>query len=330
MARIACLGGNLETETVLRGLVEARVPIAGLYCAHPDLRPQISDFAPLGDFAEDHAIPHLPITDINSSEAQDFARRIDADYLFVLGWSQLIAPPMLECFRGGVVGSHPTPLPFGKGRAPVPWTILENRRRSAVTLFQMTPRVDEGQIVSMRWFDVPERAYAIDVYRLVAENLRDSFVQLVGRLDGTGLPESPDSGLAPSFYARRTAADGWIDFSTSADAIDRLVRAVSYPYPGAYAYREGKRVVFHCVEPATDVDRSYHGQPGQVLRKRKGMMLVQCGDLPLWLGNPVGDTAWKAVYEQISLGSRFGRRVEDNLHHIEKRLARIERQLGIT
>lgn len=328
MARIACLGGNMETEMALQGLVEAGAPIVGIYCAHSDLQSQISDYAPIGDFAKDHAIPHLPITDINSGEAREFARAIDADHLFVLGWSQIIGYEMLDCFPGGVVGSHPTPLPFGKGRAPVPWTILENRRRSAVTLFQMTSKVDEGRIVSMRWFDVPERAYAIDVYQLVAENLRDSFVDLAGKL-GDGLPEALDSGLESSIYARRTPADGWIDFNASADAVDRLVRAASHPYPGAYAYREGQRVAFHRVEPASEVDRSYHGQPGQVLRKRKGMVLVQCGDLPLWLGNPNEDATWDTTYGQISLGSRFGRRVDDDLHGFDERLARIERQLGI-
>jgi methionyl-tRNA formyltransferase len=207
---------------------------------------------------------------------------------------------------------------------------LENRRRSAVTLFRMTPKIDEGKIVSMRWFDIPERAYAMDVYRLVAESLRDSFVELVGNLDGSDLPETHDSGLKSSIYARRTPADGWIDFDSSADSIDRLVRAVSQPYPGAYADWEARPVTFHRVEPASALDRSYHGLPGQVLRKKRGMLLVQCGDVPLWLGNSAEDVAWQATYREISLGSRFGRRVEDDLHDIEARLTRIERQLGIT
>lgn len=329
MVRIACLGGNLESEIALHGLLAVGAEIVGIYCAEIGLRSQIADYAPIEEIAESRSIPYLAITDINSAEARDFADAINADYLFVLGWSQIIGPDMLARFSGGVIGSHPAPLPFGKGRAPVPWTILENRRRSAITLFEMTPKVDEGRIVSLRWFDIPERSYAQDVYQLVAENLRDSFVALVASLGEGPLSPIPDSGMPPSIYARRTPADGWIDFAASADAVDRLVRAVSYPYPGAYSYHEGRRIVFHRAEPAADKDREYHGQPGQVLRKKGHMLLVQCGDIPHWLGNLADDAIWAEVYGRIALGSRFGMRVEDNLYAIGERLLRIERQLGI-
>lgn len=329
MTRIACLGGNLESEVALNGLLAADAEIVGIFCADPILRPRIADYAAIDEIAGAHGIPCLPITDINTPDARAFAAAIEADYLFVLGWSQIIAPEALACFDGGVIGSHPAPLPFGKGRAPVPWTVLENRRRSAVTLFEMTPKIDEGRIVSMRWFDIPERPYAADVYALVADALRESFVALAGSLRDGPLPHIADSGLEPSIYARRTPQDGWIDFSGSADAIDRLVRAVSRPYPGAYAYFGGGRVAFHRAEPAAGKDLQYHGQPGQVLRKRGGMLLVQCGDVPQWIGNNAEDSEWNAIYGGIALGARFGMRVEDELHGIAERLLEVERRLGI-
>src|SRR5690606_1963052 len=124
-------------------------------------------------------------------------------------------------------------------------------------------------LLAMRWFDIGERPYAIDVYRLVAANLKSAFCDLASDLDNGIEPAVKLADLDASIYARRRPEDGWINFDHDAEYIDRLVRAVSPPYPGAYSYLNGKKIRFTQAELVSETDRQYHGVTGQILRKRK-------------------------------------------------------------
>ena len=49
----------------------------------------------------------------------------------------------------------------------------------------------------------------------------------------------PQDLAAGSYFGRRTAADGMIDWRRGALAAHNLIRAVAPPYPGAYSEAEG-------------------------------------------------------------------------------------------
>ena len=280
-----------------------------------------SDYADLSIVAADHGIDWIPVTDANADDTLKAFEETEADMLFVLGWSQLLSAETIEAFPLDVVGSHPSELPYGRGRAPVPWTILENQRRSAVTLFRMTNGVDDGTILKQTAFDIPKHPTARILYDLVAETLALSFAELYGDFVAGRVTESDQDVERASWRAKRVPADGWIDFRAEAEAVDRLVRAVSDPFPGAYSYLEGERAVFHSSRLASGCDLRRKGVPGQVLARRKGMVLVQAGDAPLWLSEP-SLPADRTV--RLRLGDRFGFRIEDELHALRKRLEMLE------
>ena len=70
------------------------------------------------------------------------------DYLLVIGWSQLLSEEIFPLIKNPPLGMHPSLLPEGRGRAPIPWTILKGLRRSGVTMFELHPEADTGQIIA--------------------------------------------------------------------------------------------------------------------------------------------------------------------------------------
>jgi methionyl-tRNA formyltransferase len=251
---------------------------------------------------------------------------LSADRLFILGWSQLVRQPVLDAFVSGVVGSHPSPLPSGRGRAPLPWTILEGRTRNAVTLFELSLGVDSGGILAQRWYDVPERATARDLYDINAAALRDAFIDVHDAIRDDILDPVAQDETQASYRGKRIPADGLIDFAWSAGEIDRLVRAVSTPYPGAYSYVEGYRVVFWASEPSDTRNRK--GQPGQILARRGEDVLVQAGaGDAIWLCEPqIADAAGEQVDPRsvLRVGQCLGYRMQDEIHALRERIARLE------
>jgi methionyl-tRNA formyltransferase len=316
-SRILCIGANLESRIALEGFVAHGVNVVGLVTLPEGSLQAGSDHADLRPLCRLHAIPCIETDDINDPATVDAMARLAPDYLFTLGWSQLMRPEVLAVPRVFAVGSHPSALPAGRGRAPIPWMILQDEREGAVSLFRMGQGADAGPLLVQRAFDVPPRADATQLYQLAAETLRDAWLDLHRAiLDGT-VQEVAQDETSASWRARRVPADGHIDFRLGRDAVDRLVRAVTHPYPGAYTWLDGRRVGVW--RSSLDDVPAYLGTSGQILARRDGRLLVHAGDGPLWLFELTLDGE-PAPVERFPLGERFGVRVEDELVRLRHEL----------
>lgn len=325
-SRVVCVGTNLESQFVLEGLIEQGANVVGLV-TWPVLRSaSVCDYADLHAICRDHGIAVVDTININDPATVEQIRALQPDYLYTLGWSQLFRDALLNVPRHYVVGSHPAPLPEGRGRAPVPWTILQNCTRSAVTLFRMDAGVDAGAILKQVWFDVPLGVYAGELYRLVATSLRKAFCELdEAHRQGTVIQAIPQDATKASHRAKRTPADGHVDFHRPAAEIETLVRAVSLPYPGAYSYYEGNRIRFWKAD-LEDVP-AYVGIAGQILLKSHNRVLVQAGDQPLWISDFTGDDG-PVDLSTFRVGRKFGYAVEDELHRLNAEIQSLKRLLA--
>ncbi|KAB7609841.1 hypothetical protein F9L33_15585 [Amylibacter sp. SFDW26] len=322
--RVICLGMNAESAVVLEELLAKNVNVVAIAGLPKEAADGVADYSDLAVLARRLEIPFVPVTNINHQGTLKSLEKYEGDVLFITGWSQLLKQQVIDVFPMGVVGSHPSALPFGRGRAPIPWTILQNLSESAVTLFQLTTGVDSGHILHQEAFNIPERCDATQLYQLVSKKLAEAFIKLhknmlLGPVEGA----LQDSNHA-TWRAKRIPLDGWIDFNQPAERVDRLVRAVTSPYPGAYSYFGTQRVVFSSSEYAKGDDLNYIGAPGQILRSSNGMLLVQTGDVPLWLERPISIK----MSQPFRVGDRFGVAIEDTLIALTQRITELERQIG--
>ena len=155
-------------------------------------------------------------------------------WLFIIGWSQIASAEVLVSPRQGVLGMHPTLLPEGRGRASIPWAILKNLRSTGVTLFKLDEGVDTGPILAQQNVPISASETANDLYRSIASAhvslIRSTWPNLV---DGSFTLRPQDQSSA-TYWPGRKPEDGQILASMSVAEIDRLVRAVTHPYPGAF------------------------------------------------------------------------------------------------
>lgn len=188
----------------------------------------------LDDFCAAHAVPLHKIANINDAEAIAAVRQADLDWLFVVGWSQLAKAEVLAATRRGVLGMHPTLLPIGRGRAPIPWVILLDLPRTGVTLFQMDLGVDSGPIIAQTPILLAPRETATALYAKVAAAhatlLNDHWRALV---DDQLQPRAQDEREATVWPARKPE-DGRLLEDMPVAYAERLIRAVTHPYPGAF------------------------------------------------------------------------------------------------
>jgi methionyl-tRNA formyltransferase len=276
----------------------------------PDLQHR-SGYAPLAEASAKYDIPLLETADINDGQALAFVERLGLDLFVIAGWSQLIREPLLSACPLGAIGLHPTRLPYGRGRAPLPWTIIKGLTSSAVSLFFLKPGVDDGDIIDQVEFDVTRRDDVASIYRKVTSiniDLLAKYIPLA--LSGSITPTPQASG--GSTWPKRRPSDGAIDWTRPAAAVYDWIRALGSPYPGAFTSHNGRHLWIH----TADLIESGTGtEPGRVVgpvwSTSTGGVLVGCGDGMViirevqWEGGPRQDAL--ALFEsgELAVGDRL-------------------------
>jgi methionyl-tRNA formyltransferase len=269
-----------------------------------------SGYVSLKPECAERGIPLLEAEDINAPGTVDAIRASGGGLLLVTGWSQLLSRPLLELCQLGAVGMHPTRLPEGRGRAPIPWTLIKGLKRSAVTLFHLTEGVDDGDIVGQIEFDVADLDDAASLYEKICDVYVDLVREFVPRLlDGTA-PRRPQDHARATYWPRRRPEDGRIDWTRPARELYNWVRGLTHPYPGAFTELRGERVtIWRALPPAADLPG---GRPGQVVAADENGIAVACGDaqsLPvcgLSFGQREVDAGEVAVSGRVSVGDVLG------------------------
>lgn len=188
----------------------------------------------LDDFSKKHNIPLLKINNINDHEVIDTLKIYEIDWLFIIGWSQIAKSELLNTPNLGCIGMHPTLLPVGRGRAAVPWAILKGLKETGVTMFKLDEGVDTGPIIGQIKIPIEPKETATTLYKkvdvahisLISGHWNDIVKDDVKML-------IQDESIA-TYWPGRKPEDGEIYATMTMEEADRMVRAVTKPYPGAF------------------------------------------------------------------------------------------------
>ena len=186
----------------------------------------------------------LKINHINDVEVIEKIKEKEIDWLFIIGWSQIASLEVINAPKFGVIGAHPTLLPEGRGRAAIPWAIIKGLKQTGVTFFKMDAGVDTGDILAQQIIPIEERETATTLYKKVDEAHVSLFLDTLPKLiSGNYFLQEQDETKA-TYWEGRKPEDGEITQEMSVEEVDRLVRATSHPYPGAFYYNhQGVKVI---------------------------------------------------------------------------------------
>jgi methionyl-tRNA formyltransferase len=141
---------------------------------------------------------------------------------------------MLAAPRLGCLNIHASLLPRWRGAAPIQAAILAGDTETGVTIMRMDAGLDTGPMLRAEAVPIPPRATAAELHDVLA----DMGARLVLRVlaDSPAATPQPDAGA--TYAPRLTRADGRIDWTRDAAALDRQVRAFT-PWPGSFTTLAG-------------------------------------------------------------------------------------------
>jgi UDP-4-amino-4-deoxy-L-arabinose formyltransferase/UDP-glucuronic acid dehydrogenase (UDP-4-keto-hexauronic acid decarboxylating) len=187
------------------------------------------------EWASRNGIPFFCPEKINLPEWVDRIRERRPDMLFSFYYRRLLGKEILDIPLSGAFNLHGSFLPAYRGRCPVNWVLVNGERRTGVTLHWMVPKADAGDIVGQREVPIDFEDTALTLYRKLCTQaglLLDDVLPLLAEGRAPRIPQ--DHSLATTFGGR-TPEDGKIDWQWPSLRIYNLIRAVTDPYPGAFA-----------------------------------------------------------------------------------------------
>jgi len=196
----------------------------------------------LDEFCAERRVPLVKAANVNDPEAVAAVRDHGIDWLFIIGWSQIARKEVLEAPARGALGIHPTLLPQGRGRAAIPWAILQRLERTGVTLFKLDEGVDTGPILAQVELPLSPLETATRLYHRVNDAHRALLGGVWRDLVEDRLELRPQDPAAGSVWPGRSPGDGRITPAMTAVEAEVLVRATTLPYPGAFQDQPDGRV----------------------------------------------------------------------------------------
>ena len=175
---------------------------------------------------------------LNDENDFDYFKNLNPFLGFSIGWQRLVPERILNCFSCGVFGMHGSAkdLPFGRGRSPMNWSLIEGRKWFYTNLFKYSSGIDNGDIVGKECFSIQETDTAetlhyknLQSFFNIVEKNWDSFVK-------NKIELRPQKSGKGSLYPKRTPKDGIIDWGDDIFKIERFIRAVTKPFYGAFSY----------------------------------------------------------------------------------------------
>ena len=150
--RIVYVGSVIFSAKALEKLISIEAEIVGVVTKNESTFN--SDFFDLSSISKVNEIPYHYTSNINSAETVNWIRQFNPDIIFCFGWSNLIKKEVLEISPLGVIGFHPTLLPYNKGRHPLIWAKVLGLQKSGTTFFFMDEGADTGDILSQEVFEI--------------------------------------------------------------------------------------------------------------------------------------------------------------------------------
>ncbi len=251
-----CLQAILESGAEVAALLYLDDAKANVTVAHEDFSDLIARY-------HLNARAFTSLRGEKGREAYAFATAAKPDLGIVVGVSELIGEEMLALPPKGFIGMHPTLLPQGRGRAPIPWALIHDLKETGVTLFYAEPGADTGDILDQERVPI----YDSDTAPILGSRTDDVACTLLVRnlpklADGTAKRIKQDDAKATE-WPRRRPEDGVIDWGKDTRALYNWVRALTHPYPGAFTFADGRKLFVWAAAPCEDNETD---APGTVLR----------------------------------------------------------------
>jgi len=228
--------------------------------------------SPVKQLALQHGLPVFQPKSLKPLEVQDRVRAAAGEVMVVAAYGLIIPTAVLAMPLLGCYNIHASLLPRWRGAAPIHRAILAGDTETGVTIMQVVPALDAGDMVMKGVVPILEGDTTQSLHGKLSEMGAQLMVQSMQALARDGkLDITPQDARLVTYAHKLEKAEATLDWSQSAQSLSRQVRAFN-PFPVATSIFRGKVCRIWFAQQRTGA-----GRAGEVVALDDGI-LVGCGD----------------------------------------------------
>jgi len=262
----------------LKLLLDSPHTVAGVVTQpdRPRGRGQKVTYAPVKELALEHSLPVFQPDRLKPPEVAETLRGWSADVAVVAAYGRIIPEQLLTIPRLGTINVHASLLPKYRGAAPVHRAVMNGDHETGVTIMRVVKELDAGPM-----FAKVTRPIALDETSDVVEDAlaargAELLLAVLEQMAAGTAREDPQDDTQATYAHRLTKEEGLIDWSQPARSIHNRVRGL-YPWPHAYTYLAGKRLIVRRTRVIADQEGVRGGSAGTIVEVAPEAITVAAG-----------------------------------------------------
>lgn len=271
--RIIYAGTPEFAVPALQGLIDAGHEIV-MVLTQPDRpagRGMQLKASPVKQLALQHGLRVFQPESLKPAEVQAEVAAVNADVMIVAAYGLIIPTAVLNIPKRGCYNIHGSLLPRWRGAAPIHRAILAGDAETGVTIMEVVPKLDAGNMISKWAVAITEADTTQSLHDAISREGARLMVESMQTLQSTGeLPSEIQDESLVTYAHKLEKSESAIDWTLSAQQLSRQVRAFN-PFPVATAKFKEQVCKVWFAQSATG-----KGQPGAVVETQP--LRVACGD----------------------------------------------------
>lgn len=209
----------------------------------------------------------------NNPELMETLAAYAPDAIVVAAYGKILPVELLELPKYGCFNIHASLLPRHRGAAPIQNCILLGDEKTGVTVMRMAEGLDTGNMILKAETEIGKKNGG-QLHDELSEMGGKLIMEFLDRLEsGEEIPEEVQDDALSCYAPMIFKKDGEIDFSQSAEVIERRTRALD-PWPGAYTQYNGQPMKIWEAEVS---DEASDKDPGTVLKVDNNGIAIATG-----------------------------------------------------
>lgn len=260
--RVGFMGTPDFALAALKAICEAGYNVVCVYSQppRPKGRGQQIQLSPVHAFAAERGIPVFTPKTLKNPEIQAEFAAHNLDIAVVAAYGLILPKAVLDAPHFGCINIHASLLPRWRGASPIQRAVWAGDGQSGVTLMQMDEGLDTGPEIMKEAIDLTSETTAASLHDALAELGGRMIVRALDTLaeKSERLPAKAQEAEGVTYASLLKKEDGRVDWSQSAEAIDRQIRALN-PWPGVWTEVGGKRLKILAAVPEGNAQKSSQG-----------------------------------------------------------------------
>src|SRR5215510_4132946 len=212
--------------------------------------------------------PVLQPARVKDRQAIEQIHALTPDVIVVMAYGQILPRDILEIPKIGCLNLHASLLPRWRGASPIQAAITAGDRETGITVMYMDEGLDTGDILLQRSVAIQPDDTGGSLHDRMAQIAPEALLEALRLLAAGNAWRIPQDNTGATYAPKLKREHGQIDWSESAEAIERKIRAYN-PWPGAFMKVSDQNLKIFSAS-VVDLD----GQPGEILRSDKDLIVA--------------------------------------------------------